>query len=270
MKIFAISDMEGITGVHFRPQTKPGTPEYKKAQDFLMSDLNAAISGAFDGGASEFVIYDLHESGRNVDLERLDSRAKLISGKPPVTFGAEWAMNSSYDGLFIIGNHAKTYTPNAVFPHAYSLIDAELSVNGVSVGEIGMEGLIAGTYDVPLALVTGDKAASDEAKSLCGKIHTAVVKQDAGYGAAKCLPVSKTAEIIRQAAMDAVRNIKNIPPIIMNSPYEIKIEFRGEVYSDLSEIDGIERIIDNTFSLKGDDLHIMWEKINLCYSKGWL
>ena len=269
MKIFAVADMEGITGVHFRPQTKPGTAEYEIAQDFLMNDLNAAIEGAFEGGATEFVIYDLHESGRNVDLRRLDRRAVLISGKPPVTHGSDWAMNSSYDALFIIGNHAKTYTENAVFPHAYSLIDAELSVNGISVGEIGMEAMIAGSYGVPLALVTGDEAAANEACELNDRIHTAAVKRDAGFGAAVCLPTAKTSEIIRRAAAAAVQGIGRISPIRVKPPYEIKISFNGEVYEALSEIEGIERD-GNTFILKGESLHIIWEKINLCYSKDWL
>ena len=132
MKIYIISDMEGITGVSHRRQTKPDTPEYKLAQQLLMGDLLAVIEGAHDGGAEEVVIYDLHESGKNILLEQLPPYVKTIVGKPPATYGTV-GINETYSGLILVGNHAKTYTDGAIFPHAYSILDGTLSVKGMEI-----------------------------------------------------------------------------------------------------------------------------------------
>ena len=66
MRIFMVSDIEGLTGVYHWAQTKPGNPAYDEARELLMGDLLAAVEGAHDGGADEIVVYDMHESGRNI------------------------------------------------------------------------------------------------------------------------------------------------------------------------------------------------------------
>ena len=71
MRIFMVSDIEGLTGVYHWAQTKPGNPAYDEARELLMGDLLAAVEGAHDGGADEIVVYDMHESGRNIFTDRL-------------------------------------------------------------------------------------------------------------------------------------------------------------------------------------------------------
>ena len=39
MRIFMVSDIEGLTGVYHWAQTKPGNPAYAEAQELLMGDL---------------------------------------------------------------------------------------------------------------------------------------------------------------------------------------------------------------------------------------
>ncbi|MQY59361.1 MAG: aminopeptidase, partial [Clostridia bacterium] len=81
MKIYIIIDMEGITGVVSPDkQAKPGSPGYQEAREFLMSDLNATVEGALEGGASDVLIYDMHYYGLNVILDKLHPKAKIIMG----------------------------------------------------------------------------------------------------------------------------------------------------------------------------------------------
>ena len=268
MKIYIISDMEGITGVSHRRQTKPDTPEYKLAQQLLMGDLLAVIEGAHDGGAEEVVIYDLHESGKNILLEQLPPYVKTIVGKPPATYGTV-GINESYSGLILVGNHAKTYTDGAIFPHAYSILDGTLSVNGMEIGEIGMEAMIAGTYGVPLIMVTGDAAAEMEAKSLCAETETAVVKYAAGFGTAMCCAPSYTRKLLYEKAKTAVEHCRDISPLMIDAPYEIQLRFSGEADERLIHAEKFINNGDGSFALRGTNLHQMWDTVNLVYCD-WL
>lgn len=81
MKILISADMEGISGVVVWDQVTPEHSEYlQRFRSLMIGDVNAAIEGAFDGGATEVVVTDSHWYGLNLRLEDLDPRALLNSG----------------------------------------------------------------------------------------------------------------------------------------------------------------------------------------------
>src|SRR5699024_12593193 len=51
--------------------------EFRK---LMTKDVNAAIEGAFQGGATEVVVNDAHWSMLNIIYEDLDDRAEIIRG----------------------------------------------------------------------------------------------------------------------------------------------------------------------------------------------
>jgi D-amino peptidase len=259
--------MEGISGITYKEQTKPGTKAYKKAQEYLMSDLLASIQGAYSMGVKEIVIYDLHEDGKNIDLSQLPEGVSVIVGKPPETYNN--GLDATFDGLFIVGNHAKQNTAKAVFPHTYFFNNARVEVNGIDVGEIGMEAMIAGGYAVPLALVTGDKAAEIETKALLPDTITAVVKEDTGFGTAKCYAPTFTRKLIYNKAAEAIRKLKSMKPLILNKPYEITITFLEEVDKKIERVSDIIKVSNSKYILKGVNLHKMWDSINKTFAD-WL
>lgn len=262
MRLFMVADIEGLTGVYHWAQTKPGQPAYREAQELLMGDLLAALEGAHAGGADEIVIYDMHESGRNIFTDRLPSYARHIVGKPPVLSG-EFRMGESYDGLIMLGNHAMPFTENSVLCHAYWMGDGMFSVNGINVGEIGMEALIAGQYGVPLLLVTGDLAAKTETLALSPDTRCAVVKEGAGYrNTAVCYPACDTKKEIYRLAKDAAEHASQIAPVTLKAPYTLRIAFQGAVRQEIRALPGMVAVDDKTYEMKGDDLHKMWELVN--------
>ena len=78
-KVYISVDMEGISGVNGDDQTTAGQPEYGRARKLMAEDANAAIRGAFAGGATDVLVNDSHGSQRNLLPEDLDPRARLIS-----------------------------------------------------------------------------------------------------------------------------------------------------------------------------------------------
>ena len=81
MKVLISVDMEGISGVATRRETATGWPvgaskgnDYERAREWMTADANAAISGAFEGGATEVLVADAHDGMLNVIWEHLDPR----------------------------------------------------------------------------------------------------------------------------------------------------------------------------------------------------
>ena len=81
MKVLISADMEGISGIVDWEEVTPGTSEYAtRGRQLMTDDVNAAINGAFTGGADEVVVADGHWNGRNILIARLDPRGRLNSG----------------------------------------------------------------------------------------------------------------------------------------------------------------------------------------------
>ncbi len=64
MKVFIISDMEGIAGVTKWAETTGGEPLHAERSRLYTEEINAAVRGAFTGGATEVVVMDCHGAGK--------------------------------------------------------------------------------------------------------------------------------------------------------------------------------------------------------------
>lgn len=68
MKIYISADGEGVTGVVTPGEMYPGKPGYEFACRMITLDVNAAIKGAFQGGASEVLLNDAHWNMDNTEF----------------------------------------------------------------------------------------------------------------------------------------------------------------------------------------------------------
>ena len=105
-KVYISVDMEGISGVVGDDQTSAGQPEYGRSRKLMAEDANAAIRGAFEGGATEVVVNDSHGSQRNLLPEDLDPRARLISHSFK-RHGMVEGLDETFDAVIFVGYHAK-------------------------------------------------------------------------------------------------------------------------------------------------------------------
>ena len=78
--------------------------------------------------------------------------------------------------LILLGFHSKRNT-GELLHHSYEPDIKDLILNGVSVGEIGIEAAIAGDYGVPLVMITADSAGVAEAETLIPGVVGVSVKQ---------------------------------------------------------------------------------------------
>ncbi len=82
MRLLIAADMEGISGVVSRDHVNIEHPEYQRFRQIMTQDVNAAIQGAFEGGASEIMVTDGHWNSTNILIEELDPRVRLNPGSP--------------------------------------------------------------------------------------------------------------------------------------------------------------------------------------------
>jgi D-amino peptidase len=207
MKILIAADMEGVTGVVCWDHVTPEHAEYPRFRRLMTGDVNAAIRGAFEGGADEVVVTDGHAYGRNILIEELDSRARLNSSSVS-PFSMVQGVDGGVHGVIFVGYHARVGSPNAILDHTWSSERvANLWINEQLIGETGLNAAVSGHFGVPVLMVSGDQTVCAEAKALLGNIETAVVKVASGRMAAECLPPIVTQEMIQIGACKAVERL---------------------------------------------------------------
>ena len=219
MRIFIVTDLEGISGVGTHQQVIDTDLETRK---LLMEDTNAAIRGAFDGGATEVIVEDGHGGGGNFIEEMLDPRAIMTGSDEAKTN----ALQNSADATMMIGAHAMAGTQNAFLDHTQSSIAwHDFTMNGRKHGEVGQAAIFAGAFGIPMIMVSGDLAACAEATSVLGNIKTAVVKYADGREKADCIDPAIARELIYKAAKESIALVDKIKPLRPILPMELKLEF---------------------------------------------
>ena len=245
MKILISCDMEGISGVVDWDHVDPGHPEYQRFRRIMTYDINAAVRGAFDGGATEVIVTDGHENKRNIIYEELDQRALLNCGAGlplAIVQGAETGVN----GALFIGFHARYGAPEALLCHTWSGVVRNLWLNEVLVGETGLCAALCGHFNVPVIMVSGDDKVCAEATELLGELEKAVVKHSLSRLSAVCLPLEAAHGVIYDAAVSAVTRLTkgNIPAAYrLSTPIKMLVEvMEPEMMAPLEKVPGTKRL----------------------------
>jgi D-amino peptidase len=253
MKIYIITDMEGISGICNEQQVQRDKPDYAEGRRLLAADVNAAIDGAFAGGATEVVVNDGHGGGFNFPLEQMDPRARYE--RPNGGLDLMPALDDSFTGLFCVGYHAMAGTLNGFLDHTQSSASwFNYWVNGRRTGELGQCGIWAGSFGVPVLLVTGDRAACEEARDFFGDIETVSVKEGIGRQHARCLHPERAREAIRDAARRALELIGTVKPYRVDLPLTLRLEFyRSDMADAVARRPGTRRLDARTVERVVDD-----------------
>ena len=263
-KVYISVDLEGISGVNGDDQTSAGQPEYARARKLMAEDANAAIRGAFAGGATEVVVNDSHGSQRNLLPEDLDPRVRLISHSFK-RHGMMEGLDETFDAVLFVGYHAKADAPRGLFAHTGSGVVRDLQVNGVSVGEGGMNAAMAAWYGVAVALVTGDDAAVEEVKAVAPAVRTVAVKRAINTRAVELLSLAEARKQIEEGARQAVAGAKKPAPI-RTGPYKVTMRFRDMTIPEVaSAFREIERSAPDAVTFSRDTMPDAYRLIRVLY-----
>lgn len=263
-KVYISVDMEGISGVNGDDQTSAGQPEYGRARKLMAEDANAAISGAFDGGATDVLVNDSHGSQRNLLPEDLDPRARLISH----TFkrhGMMEGLDESFDAIIFVGYHAKADAPRGLFAHTGSGVVRDLQINGRSVGEGGMNAALAAWYGVPVVTVSGDDVAVAEVKESVPGVRGVAVKRAINVRAVESKPLAVARREIREASRDGVAAATKPTPN-RQGPYTVQLRYRNFTYPEVATaFREIELVAPDTVAFTRDTMPEAYRLIRVLY-----
>ncbi|MDP6520026.1 MAG: M55 family metallopeptidase [Planctomycetota bacterium] len=225
MKIYISADIEGIAGIAHWDEATPDKPEYGVFRERMTEHVAAACEGAIAGGATEIVVKDAHEGGRNILAERLPRCAQLIRGwsEHPLLMVQE--LDPSFDAVAFVGYHSMAGSGGNPLAHTLSSSTVfRMRINGQPISEFHLYAYAAGTLGVPTALVSGDRELCTEVRAISPLTRT--VESMVGVGDSTIARHPDTVREEVRAGMQAALGDDLTPALIVPAgPYGLEIEF---------------------------------------------
>lgn len=224
-------DMEGlpcVVGTYGAGVTE-NSPCYQIARREATREANAAARALFESGAETVVVWDNHGTGINLIYDELDERVLIVNGAGSKKRFPE--MDSSFAGVIYIGYHAYD-TPYATLAHVYSSTAFQYQkVNGKSVGEMQIDGAIAGRIGVPVIFASSDDMCIAQAKESFPWITTCEVKKCLAWGSAMSKHPKAVENEIYESIKNAVANISDCELYKFTEPFEYEVRYKRTEYA---------------------------------------
>jgi D-amino peptidase len=257
LKVYISADMEGITGVASVDQLSPASFEYNQARQWMTAEVLAAIQGAREAGATEFVVSDSHGNGESLLIDRFPADVPItIVRSFPRPLGMMEGIDSTFGAVIFIGYHAATTSTTGVRAHTMSsALLTRIALNGVAQSEAGINAAIAAQYGVPVVMITGDDAIVTETKQRLGNLEGVIVKRAIGFHSAATLTPEVGQGRIRQQAKTAVMRRAEMKPYTMTKPLTVEVSFKNyRPVELLGYLPNIQRIDAHTVRFAGRDM----------------
>ena len=246
--------MEGVAGIVDWSQCRPPGQPYEEGRRLLLAEVNAAIDGAMAGGATEVVCNDSHGTMNNLDPALLHGQATYVSGRHKPLYMMQ-GLDASADVVFMVGYHGSISGESSVLSHTYNpSVISHVTLNGVRVGESGINALVALACGVPVGLVTGDRQTTGEADPFLAEAERVVVKESfTRFGAVNRHPeVART--MIADGARRAVERAGAIRPPAITLPATLDVHMQTADMAEVASwVRGAERTGTRTVSITGED-----------------
>ncbi len=255
MKIYISADMEGVVGAVTGEQLSPQGFEYQRFREFMTQEVNTAIEAAFAAGATEIVVSDSHGNGQNLLIEKLPKNITLVRAWPRPLMMMQ-GIDETFDGAIFLGYHSGTTNPAGVRAHTMSSSNfADIRLNGISLPEAGFNAAIAGHFNVPVIMMSGDDASLEEATKLLGNIEGAVVKWSYGFHSARTIMPAAANDLIREKVTRAMGRIKDFKPYKAAYPVRLDVQFKNYRPAEvLDYLSIVERTDAHSIRFQGRDM----------------
>ncbi|MFN2490317.1 MAG: M55 family metallopeptidase [Actinomycetota bacterium] len=269
MRVFIVSDMEGVAGVTKWQQVEGGESLYEEARRLYTEEINAAVRGARAGGADEIVVMDCHGAGKGWTFNSL-LPGSLDPGCEFVVQN-EWTeytgvLEEGCDAALFVAMHAMAGTPDGVLSHTVSGTEwSNLWFNGTRVGETGINAALCGHWGCPVLLVTGDSATCREATALLGDgLRTVPVKQGLGRYSARHVVPARARAMIEAGARAALADLGRVDPYDPGSPCEVMVEVASpDRVEQFRHKRGVEVVDPRRVVARADDWWTAWRQLYL-------
>ena len=256
MKVYISVDMEGIGGISHSKPTERGDDGYPAAVALMVGEANAAIAGAFDGGATEVLVNDSHGQMFNLTPEDLDPRSQLLQGQKPWSMVAGAGPDRGFEVALFVGYHTRAGHPTGTIAHTYSYAPTLTLLQGKPVGESGINALALSAWGVPVGLVCGDDEVAKETEAWFPWAERVVVKTAVSRRAAASVHPSLARERVREGAKRAVERAAagELRVLDVGRPIKLEAEYANAGMADYAAlVPGTERYGDRGVRVVTDD-----------------
>jgi len=259
-KVYMITDMEGVDGIFDSDlQCLPyKSPRWEESHRLLTEEVNAAVDGLLAGGATDVVVWDGHDASQSLSVLDIHPKARLLTGEP---ISPTLELDPSYSAVVFIGQHAMAGAVNGILSHSYSSLGIQnMWVNGKPTGEIGARVMLAGTFGIPVIMLSGDTAACQELRDLVPEAECAEVKSGVSRTAGYMLAHPAACALIRAKAQRAMERRAEVKPYKISGPVEVKVEFTTRGERTFHPREGVERLNERTWVFRGKEVVEAWLK----------
>ena len=160
MRVWLSVDMEGISGLVRWADVITSGMDFQRNRRFMTGDANAAIAGAFDGGATEVVVEESHgvEELCDLVLDEIDPRCRVVRGAGRPAASTMAGLDATIGVVLFVGHHARAGSFPGIMAHTVSYERFKsVRIAGAPVGLVtGDQVLIAELGKRALSKVAGD------------------------------------------------------------------------------------------------------------------
>lgn len=271
MKVFLSIDMEGVSGLVRWADVVTRGIDFERNRRFMTLDANAAIAGAFEGGATEVVVEENHgvEELCDLFLDEIDPRCTVVRGAGRPTATTMAALDSSVGVVLLVGHHARAGSRPGIMAHTVSYDQFKaVRVGGNDCGEPEIFAIRAGEVGVPVGLVTGDQIVAAQLRQRVPQAEAVIVKQALSNVAGAVIPPARARDLIRDGARRAVERAlagKLHPYEGEIAPYAIEVDLRepvsGPRRDNLERLPEFEIVGTHTVRTVADDMDVGFRRI---------
>lgn len=255
LKIYISVDMEGVVGTVTEDQLGPSGFEYQKFREYMTREALAAVNAAKEAGATEILVSDSHGNGENLLIDLFPKDVRIIRSWPR-HLSMMAGIDETFDAVMFIGYHASTNNKEGVRAHTFSSARlSRVALNGTEVTEGAWNAAIAGHFDVPVVMISGDDAAIAEVRSLVGNIEGAEVKKHLGFHSANTLTPEASYALIGQKVKAALKRLKEFKPYFLRTPVTLDVSFKNYRPAEvLAYLKNVERTDSHSIRFQGKDM----------------
>lgn len=200
-KIYISADIEGNAGACTWKLEDRNSDEYHQQRNILKQEILAAVSeiNRIDSSC-QITIKDAHSSGCNYDVTDFPANCEIVRGWDDGPLCMMQELDETYSAVILLGYHSCAGTDLSPLAHTFSSLRySKVTLNGKLMSEFLISFYIAGMYQVPVVMLSGDLGICQEAEQYNAKIKTAAVQR--GRGASVISVSEEKAELLIRGAL---------------------------------------------------------------------
>ncbi len=265
LKVFISVDMEGIGGIGTGKMVSGTGKDYALGRQLMTNEVNAVVKAIFSLVDADIVVNDSHGDMQNLLHTQLDTRVAYIQSniKP---LGMVQGMDASFDAVIFIGYHARAGTENGFLAHTGSGSVKGLWINGVEVGEAGLNAFYAGALKIPVILYSGDETFVRQYNQLDPGKFSVTTKTSIGSSAAKLLHPDLVIQDLETKTVQAIKGISQHSYLPVKEPATVTIKFSQTTHADVVlGIPGVKRVDGTTVEFESKSMDEAYRLIRIMY-----